>query len=699
MASRRGRETKKTSPSQSSKAGAFAPTNAVGRVTLVFLVLFLGVGLASFFLLPLWNDAPETAISLPKSSIAKNKGRKQPNVQATAPNRNMVNGNLTLAWDTIRPDLMMQLQPTSSTSNITPTDYAGPDRCKECHQTNYDDWSRHPHRWMNALATESTVLGDFLGEATIEYKGGVGRFFRDGDRYMMSYDRGELSRLFEITQTIGSRYYQYYIGKGLKGIEAADHPYYHEDQVLPFGYWLDRKAWVPIVHVHDEQPESVRWESVLDLKPKESGLEKGNSEVGRSRGLFATDDPLPLTYAKACNFCHTTFPLGDMLVRFSETIGASLTEPSVFSMSNYLAHSRPDFWDGKDAPETFPSDELKSKTSKFIASEAKDNAATLGISCEACHLGCSFHSDNKQTKPSFLPQSPDLYVYTDPTKKDLGRTAKNINSTCARCHVGARPTYAGGMATWNSTEYTDAMKGKCYTQLTCVQCHDPHKPTGKKWSKTPDQDDLSCVTCHDRFSQPEVRLSHTHHASGNSGDRCMNCHMPHINEGMQDVVRTHTIFSPTNAKMIHENQPNACNLCHLEKPIDWTLGYLKTWYGRTYDTTKIAKNYPNRNEPVGVGWMNSDHPATRLVAASAMARENAQWGLPMLADMLDDEYLMNRQFSQTAVESLLNKKLNEEFGYWYYATKGDRRDPIEKLKVFLSNPKLLRPASDDAILP
>ena len=684
MASRRSRETQKTSPLQSSKSRSVVPKSAIRAAILVGLAIFSLGALAYLFGPPLWEDEPDTAVPLPKLPTAKNKDRKQ----LSTLNRYIEKGNLTLAWDTIRPDLMMQLQPTSSASNITPADYSGPDRCKECHQANYDDWSRHPHRWMNALATESTVFGDFTGTATIEYKGGIGRFFREGDRFLMSYDRGELSRLFEITQTIGSRYYQYYIGKGIKGSEAADHPYYREDQVLPFGFWLDRKAWVPIVHVHDEQAESIRWESAIDLKPADSGPDVGSSEVSRSRGLFATEDPLPLTYAKACNFCHTTFPLADMLIRFPETIGASLTEPAVFSMSNYLAHSRPDFWDGKAPPETFPSDELKSKTSKFTASEAKDKAVTLGISCEACHLGCSFHADNKETKPSFLPQCPDLYVHTDPAEKDLGRTAKNINSTCARCHVGARPTYAGGMATWNSTEHNDAMKGKCYTQLTCVQCHDPHKPTGKKWSKTPDQDDLSCLKCHDRFAQADVRLSHTRHASGSSGDRCMNCHMPHINEGMQDVVRTHTIFSPTNAEMIHENQPNACNLCHLEKTIDWTLDHLKTWYGSTYDAAKIAKAYPNRKESVGLGWLKSEHPATRLVAASAMARENAQWGLPELVNMLDDEYLMNRQFTQTAVESLVDKKLNEEFGYWYYATKEGRRGPIERVRAFLSKPSM-----------
>ena len=84
----------------------------------------------------------------------------------------------------------------------------------------------------------------------------------------MSYERGELSRLYEISQTIGSRYYQYYIGKGLKGIEPLGHPFYQMDHVLPFGYWLDRNAWVPIVHVHEELPEQLATRKQLTVRKK-----------------------------------------------------------------------------------------------------------------------------------------------------------------------------------------------------------------------------------------------------------------------------------------------------------------------------------------------------------------------------------------------------------------------------------------------
>src|SRR5262245_16207516 len=70
---------------------------------------------------------------------------------------------LNVWWDALSPRARAQSVRTGDTSNIHPADYAGPDACKGCHATNYQAWERHPHRWMNALAGEATVTGDFSG--------------------------------------------------------------------------------------------------------------------------------------------------------------------------------------------------------------------------------------------------------------------------------------------------------------------------------------------------------------------------------------------------------------------------------------------------------------------------------------------------------------------------------------------------------
>ncbi|GAB5402668.1 MAG: hypothetical protein Aurels2KO_08990 [Aureliella sp.] len=587
---------------------------------------------------------------------------------------------LALTWDKMTPQMRAPLKKTSDRSNILPEDYIGPDACAECHKENHKDWASHPHKRMNAIATEKTVLGDFSGENSIQYLGGKVTFFRSGSQYRMRFSRNDLNREYIITQTIGSRFHQYYVGKGVIGPEPKEHDYYKEDFVLPFGYWIDRETWVPIVHVFDERPDGERWESVEQLKPPTSSSSK--LDVGSARGVIDGSQDLGVTYARSCNFCHTTFAFGDFMIRNPKRIGPSLAEGTLLEMDEYTAKARPELWEGTAPTESMTSEELENTIDTFVALDAPSHAVTLGVSCEACHLGSKEHAKNEKLKPSFAGQSPHLYVFAD-SKNDGGRSAANINAICGRCHTGNRPTYAGGMATWNSTEHTDAMRGSCYSQLSCVKCHDPHKPTGSTWAKPPEQDDASCISCHTKYEDKTLRRNHTGHQSGSSGDHCMNCHMPRINEGMQDVVRTHTIFSPTQPDMIHSNQPNACNLCHLDKSIDWTLGYLNQWYGRVYDQASIARNYPNRSGPVGLGWLQQPHEPTRLVAAEAFARQQARWGLAAVITLLDDPYLLNRQFAQTSVESIADVDLNKRFGYWYFMTPQQRKPIIAKIRASL----------------
>ena len=573
--------------------------------------------------------------------------------------RVFTSGKLSLVWEDLRKALPAAKAPSSDrSSNIHPADYAGPESCRECHAKNYEAWSTHPHRWMNALAREGTVKGDFSEEALISYRGGTASFFREGDEFRMRLERDGVVRLYQITQTIGSRFFQYYVGLGLSGPESPGHAFYSEDHLLPFGYWLDRNMWVPTVHVREELPDEQR---IDPFDPPRDGL-----------------DGVDVVYAKQCNYCHTTFPLADMFMRDPNMMEKHAPGKMVLCLSTYLAESHPELWNGSVEAEIASDDVIRNAFAEVSRFEAPTHAATLGVSCEACHLGCKSHAERKLKKPEFLPSSPHFDIASAAGKLDMGRSHANINWACSRCHTGTRPSFAAGMGTWNSTEFADAMKGSCYSQLTCIQCHDPHSATGPKWSKSPEFGDQACLECHAKYAGVEARQRHTHHAPGTSGDHCLNCHMPKINEGLQDVVRTHMIFSPTRADMIEANHPNACNVCHVDKPIAWTTKYLKTWYGREYSVQKIAANYPAGDQPVARGWVRHANESVRLVGAAAVARENARWGVPDLIEQLDDEFLLNRQFAQIGLESMLGVDLNE-FGYRFYMMHGERQPQLAKI--------------------
>ncbi|MGI9243094.1 MAG: cytochrome c3 family protein, partial [Verrucomicrobiales bacterium] len=321
---------------------------------------------------------------------------------------------------------------------------------------------------------------------------------------------------------------------------------------------------------------------------------------------------------------------------------------------------------------------------------AVDHAITLGIACEACHNGCADHVKDEDVVPSFFPKSPHVVVEGTSNEEVWGHNAINVNWACSRCHSGGRKTYAGGISTWNSTELSDAARGGCYdpvaaretgmTHLTCVTCHNPHEGIGQQWPRTRAEDNKSCVDCHSQFKNEETLVSHTHHPAASTGSDCMNCHMPRINEGLQDMVRTHTIFSPTEPRMIEANQPNACNQCHVEEGIDWTLGYLKEWYGADgFDRSRIDLNYPGRAESAALGWLRSPHSGTRLVGSDSLTRAKASWALPDLIGMLDDDHLINRQFTARGLEKMLGRNLRD-LGYRFYMFRDEREEPLQRIR-------------------
>lgn len=560
---------------------------------------------------------------------------------------------ISLWWDKIPDAVELTCLATGDSSNIAKSSYVGPESCEKCHQENFDSWSEHPHRWMNALSEGSTVKGDFSGKAKIQYLGGEGTFYQEGDDYRMRLERRGVVRVYDINQTIGSRFFQYYVGKQIEGPEESSHRYYHDDHVLPFGYWLDRQEWVPVVHVSDR----ITCDSY-------------------------TNDPYVAANSVSytiCNSCHTTFAMGDRLIRDMDILGRGSPFTLHVGMAIYLQGERPELVEADKRPSEFGDAKLDHVMGEMSSFKAPEEAVTLGISCEACHFGLKDHVEGTEKKPTFHPHDPNLFVHRGQKDKFFGKSDENVNWSCSRCHVGPRPQLAAGMATWNSTEASDAFRGSCYSEMTCIDCHDPHKAIGSKWTKTPEQDDASCLKCHSDLASDAAIQAHTHHAPKSAGSHCMDCHMPRINEGLQDVVRTHMIHSPTNKEMVTSNQPNACNLCHTEKSINWTLQYLNAWYGAKYDERVLTQTYPDRSRSAALGWLKSENEAVRLIAADALTRKKNYELLPEVINALDDHFLLNRQFASIGIEQMLNIDLSD-FGYRFYMTPEERKVPIDLLR-------------------
>ncbi len=563
-----------------------------------------------------------------------------------------------LYWGEVPPVMRQRFTQTGDYSNIEPEDYVGVSKCASCHTKQYKLWSEHSHRWMNASATPDRVVGDFSGQARFPYLGGEGRFWRDGNTFYMSAERGSVRRVFRIERTIGSRYFQYYVGVQTAGPEPAEDPRYHEPHVLPFGYWMTKQKWVPTVHIREERADD-------EDNPTHNPYE----------------DFYFRNYDDHCARCHTTLPIGDWLVRTPENAGHY--SPYVFNLdlTGYLKRQpRPGI--PTQAPDELSNTELNQLVMGLTNNRPPARILHLGIVCEACHNGGKQHAaDPEHYAPHFFPSSPLIYARL-PREQPHGRTHANVNWICGRCHIGPRPEFPGGMSTWNSAEYSDAMKGSCYQQLRCIDCHEPHTTIGQVWRHSADHDDGLCLKCHEPYREAKARRAHTHHTPGTDGDRCMNCHMPRINEGLDVVVRTHTIFSPTKAISIERNGPNACNLCHLDRSINWTLGHLRDWYGKRYHEEEINRSYADRDAPVGHLWLKHPFRATRLVAAFAYGRQKSPAILPRLLDILDDRFLLNRQFGQIAVEEVCGRSL-QPLGYNFTLSPEERAAVLPRVRTAL----------------
>jgi hypothetical protein len=149
----------------------------------------------------------------------------------------------------------------------------------------------------------------------------------------------------------------------------------------------------------------------------------------------------------------------------------------------------------------------------------------------------------------------------------------------------------------------------------------------------------ACLQCHDKFRSSLT--AHTRHQPESSGSSCYNCHMPYTTYGLLKTIRSHTISSPSVAESVDVGRPNACNLCHLDKTLEWTGEALSRMYGQP---PAPSLTEADRSIAASLLWLLRGDAGQRAIAAQAMAWGPAQrasgtdWMAPHLASLLDDPY-------------------------------------------------------------
>lgn len=498
----------------------------------------------------------------------------------------------------------------STYSNIHPGDYVGAQACSKCHTEHFDDWSTHAHSKMNLNPSDETVKGEFSGEK-IAYGNGHVIFEKQNNEFFMSlFEKESLSRRYRVTRTVGSRLTQMYIGLQTEGPEPEDHHAYHSEGKLPFGYWMKRKMWTPVTYfdsAYEEEPENASEQSALLAHPQQDAKWELN-----------------------CLYCHNTYAYQHRLY-FASAIG--------FPREDFVVPG------GSRTLEEYGA----LKSNKLVA---------LGISCESCHYGGREHVENG-LPTRYYPSSPDLSLDQMPLD-DHKNHASVINSICMQCHCAKVTLYPNGAGTWNSREATDLKTGACMEQVKCTDCHNPHRPGLEGGLFSDDRIVAKCMECHQEYQDDTVRLLHTQHSDSSAS--CMDCHMPRIVQGLDRVIRTHHISSPTDVGMLKPGAPNSCNVCHLGRPITWTVDKLNKGWGTSIQTDSgWSHEYgEDLQTPVGEAWLKHTLPIMRLIVSDAYARHpNGRNAVPELLAMLKDSYAVNRMFGLFAIERILGETLDE----------------------------------------
>lgn len=320
-------------------------------------------------------------------------------------------------------------------------------------------------------------------------------------------------------------------------------------------------------------------------------------------------------WATRCPWCHSTYPFAQRIARASRGVGHGLEQFFEVGFGT---------WSREDPVE----DRLK-----------VEDQVTTGISCESCHLGGRAHADGA---PIHLVPIGAKERAGAPKATTFAVERKDpaiVNRVCAQCHSGPSPRFPDGSASRNSSEALDLATSACTAR--CVDCHDPHRAD----ARLDDAGSIAaCKRCHDK---PD------HAGSGHDKVSCLDCHMPKIVLGIDRHVRTHRIGSPTDRRMLAAAAPNACNLCHLDRTIEWTVAELRERYGIERD----ARRWEYRDS-VGETYLASKEPAVRLVAAAAYARSPlGKTMLPELRVLLDDPLAYVRVWAVFAVEDVLGRPL------------------------------------------
>ena len=290
----------------------------------------------------------------------------------------------------------------------------------------------------------------------------------------------------------------------------------------------------------------------------------------------------------------------------------------------------------------------------------KTTMAEMTVSCESCHGPMKDHVD-WQKGPKKDKKDPHL----------AKQTKDQMLETCAACHA-RRGEVTGDMVPGESffdhynltvTDETDIyhIDGQVrdenyvfssflssrmhHAGVRCGDCHEPH--TNKLLYN------MLCMRCHTAptAEYPNVPVinptAHSFHKEGSAGNDCKSCHMPHTTYMDRDPRRDHGFTIPDPLLTKKHGTPNACNRCHTDKDADWALEWTDKWYGE-------KMNRPTRKRALTIGKARQGDPSARKELITMLKTEEIATWQATAAHLLE-RWVLDPETTEALLNALKNK--------------------------------------------
>jgi len=168
----------------------------------------------------------------------------------------------------------------------------------------------------------------------------------------------------------------------------------------------------------------------------------------------------------------------------------------------------------------------------------------------------------------------------------------------------------------------------------------------------------ACLQCHSKYETKEALVAHTGHAADSTGSRCYDCHMPRVVYGIMSVHPTHEITVPDPALTINRGVPNACNQCHLDKSVNWSVAQARQLWPARFASLQPSSD-STFDLPEGPRALFGGDALTRALAAEAMGsptvKPNREWSQLFLLEAFEDNYPIVRFFAANGLAPSASK--------------------------------------------